>query len=645
MGFMARRTPKNRSPQVAGNTAAGPSGRRAVAQQPAPQSGGDWRPLALAVALGLVTLVLYWPATHQGFIDFDDPLYVTQNPHIRAGLNWDTWSWAWTSLEEANWHPLAWISHALDASLYGVEPAGAWGHHLTSLLLHAVNAALALLVLRSYTGRLWPSALVAALYAWHPLRVESVVWVSERKDVLCALFFWLTLAAYRHYTRRSDSWGRWLLVALAFAAGLAAKPMLVTLPFVLLLLDCWPLGRLSLAHAEPAAGERIPAWSGIWPRVREKLPLFALVAASSTITFVAQRQAGAVAKVGDVSLIARAENALVAYVAYLAKALWPANLAFFYPYPLQGFAGTTIAGAALLLAIITAAALWLLFTQRQPRGWFPVGWFWYLGMLVPVIGLVQVGSQSMADRYTYLPLVGIFVVFAWSLTGLAGRWPQALPVLGALVGLLLVACLLTTRTQIGYWNDRITLYRHAIAVTEGNYTAHSNLGHALFEQAMAGQDRQGLEIAAEEFRQALAINPRLAQAHDGLAGVHSATGDYAAAIREYRLAHGLAPKEPKPANNLAWLLATCPEARHRDPAEAVQLAELACAGTNQRDPTMLDTLAAAFAAAGRYQDAVQTAERAIELARQQRQSALENSIDQRRQLYRRGQAYVEPAAL
>ena len=600
----------------------------------------------LACALGLVTLILFWPATQCEFIDFDDPLYVTQNPHVRAGLNWETWAWAWTSLDEANWHPGAWISHLIDSSLYGVEPAGAWGHHLTSLILHAINSGLALCVLYAYTRQLWPAALAAALYAWHPLRVESVVWVSERKDVLCALFFWLTLAAYLSYSRRTESWARWLLVGIVFALGLAAKPMLVTLPFVLLLLDYWPLGRATgqgespPSHGAMAEHSRID-WRGIGPLIREKLPLFALVIASCVVTYIAQQQGGAVVKITSVPLEARLKNALVAYVAYLGKAIWPQNLAILYPYPISGVRWESALGAALLLLLISAAAAWLVWSGRRNSGWFPVGWFWYLGMLVPVIGLVQVGTQSMADRYTYLPQVGIYLIVGFGLSTCAQRWPKlAIPVAITAV-LLLMGCIVVTRVQIGYWQDRITLYRHAIAVTENNYTAHSNLGAALFERAAANQDRQGVIESTHEFERALAINPTIAATHDGIAANYAALGDYSRAVESHRRAVELAPNEPKPANNFAWLLATCPVAELRDPAEAVRLAERACQQSGYLDPSQIDTLAAAYAAAGRFDDAVRAAARAIELARQQRQAALAQVVAARRQVYLQQQPFIE----
>lgn len=645
---MARPKSKNRSPapRGAGDPPPAPSGRRPLAAADRP---GAWLPGALAVVLALVTLGLFAPALRLGFIDFDDPVYVTQNPHVRAGLSWATWSWAWTSLDEANWHPLAWISHLIDASLYGTDPDSACGHHLSSIILHALNAGLALLVLAAYTRRLWPAALAAALYAWHPLRVESVVWISERKDVLSALFFWLTLAAYLAYTRRPASWLRWLLVVATFALGLAAKPMLVTLPFVLLLLDYWPLGRAATGPAEAGPDDNRPDirgvdWRTVWPLVREKLPLFVLVLASCVLTYFAQDQAGAVTKVESLPRELRLKNAAVAYVAYLGKAFWPQKLAILYPYPVKGIPWSQVLGSLLVLTLLSVVAVGLVRSRRWKFGWFPTGWFWYLGMLVPVIGLVQVGNQSMADRYTYLPLVGIALIVSFGLAELSNRWNGLKWPVGCAAVVMLVGCLFGTRAQMQHWRDRITLYRHAIAVTSDNFTAHSNLGHALSEQALAAQDRAGLLEAAAEFERALAINNTIAPSHDGLAAVYSALGEYAKARDAHRLAVEFAPRDAKPANNFAWFLATCPVAELRNPAEAVELAERACQQSGQLDPSQIDTLAAAYAAAGRFGDAVAAADRAAELARQQRQDLMLQGIKARREIYQAGQTYVDPVS-
>lgn len=635
---MAKRAAKTRQNKA-------PPGGASPQRAPTAAVAGNrsWLPWLLAAGLAIATAILYAPVVGHEFLDFDDSVYVTENPRVRQGLSPETVAWAWTSFDEANWHPLAWMSHLLDVSLYGADPDGAWGHHLTNLFLHALNSALALLVLNALTGRLWPSALVAALFAWHPLHVESVAWIAERKDVLSATFFWLTLGAYAGYVRRGQTWARWSLVALLFALGLAAKPMLVTLPFVLLLLDYWPLDRFS---ARQSSGESPPTgrWSpsAIWPLCREKTLLFALTAASCVVTYIAQERGGAVAK-GELAAGMRIKNALVAYVAYLEKTVWPSDLAFLYPYRAE-IPVIEVLAAAVGLSLATAMALWVLLAGPQRRGWLPVGWFWYLGMLLPVIGLVQVGSQALADRYTYLPLVGIFIVFSWGIAALVAYRPGwRYAVLGAII-VVLAAYVATTRTQIGHWRDCESLYRHAISVTEGNATAHSNLGRTLHNRALASGDRALVDEAMGHFQAALAIKPRLSQAHDGLGAIHLANGDYALAAIAFRRGHELAPNEPRPANNLAWVLATSPDPQVRRPQEAVELAEAACERTGYADPSLLDTLAAAYAAAGRFEQAVAAADRAQQLAHSQRQPGLAAGIAERRQLYAAGQSYVAGSA-
>ena len=348
--------------------------------------------LALAVA------VVFGQTVQHDFINFDDDVYVYNNPHIAHGLTGHALAWSFSTFHASNWHPLTWLSHALDCQLYGAHNAA--GHHLTNVALHAAVAVLLLLLLWQMTGDLWPSAFVAAVFALHPLRAESVAWVSERKDLLCGLFFILTLAAYVHYVRHPFAWGRYLLVLGAFALGLMAKPMLVTLPFLLLLLDYWPLGRMSaLELSSPKT------WRGL---VVEKIPLLALAAASCAVTPLAQRQA--MIPMDVVPLSARIANAVVAYVAYIGQFFYPAGLAVFYPYPSEGLPAWKVVLGMVVLVIVSAVAL--LGRRRMP--YLFVGWFWYLGMLVPVIGLMQVGSQAMADRYTYLPQIGLCVALAWA---------------------------------------------------------------------------------------------------------------------------------------------------------------------------------------------------------------------------------------
>lgn len=442
----------------------------------------------VCLLLVVVTLALYNPVNRHPFVNYDDDRYIVNNPHVRQGLTAGTFRWALTSTEQANWHPLTWMSHALDCSLFGLNPVG---HHFTSVLLHAVNVVLLFLLLMWATGRLGPSLFVAAMFAIHPINVESVAWVAERKNVLCTTFFLLTLWAYGWYARK-PGWKRYLAVAVLFAAGLASKPMVITLPFVLLLLDYWPLGRVRGAQTE--AGEVHPAFA--WSRLAiEKLPLLALSAASAVITMLAQQAGGAIRTSAEVSFGARIATAIWAYAMYLWKMVWPARLAPMYPHPGDSLAGWQLLVAALVLIVITAGAF-----RLRSRRYLLVGWLWFLGTLVPVIGLVQVGEAAMADRYAYIPLIGIFVMIAFGVADWAeqrkfGFWP-------AIAGAgILVALALGTHRQIGYWKSNTDLWSHTLAVTENNFVAENNLGGALI---LEGKE----EEAHAHFQAAARINPR-----------------------------------------------------------------------------------------------------------------------------------------
>jgi len=470
----------------------------------------------VCLLLAVVTLALYNPVTHHPFVNYDDDRYVTNNPHVRQGLTADTFTWALTSTEQANWHPLTWMSHALDCSLYGVNPVG---HHFTSILLHVVNAILLFLLLMWATQRLGPSLFVAALFAIHPINVESVAWVAERKNVLCTMFFLLTLWAYGWYARKPH-WARYLAVVALFAAGLASKPMVITLPFVLLLLDYWPLGRVRGGEVNKTqAGE---AWSRL---VIEKLPLLALSAASAVITMRAQQAGGAIRTTAEVSFGARIATAVWAYAMYLWKMVWPARLAPLYPHPGSLLAAWQVVVAAAALVAITAV-VWRFRAQR----YLLVGWLWFMGTLVPVIGLVQVGEAAMADRYAYIPLIGIFVMIAFGVADWAegkrlGFWP-AVP-----AAAVLVALAFTTHRQIGYWESNYDLWSHTLAVTENNFVAEDNLGGALILQ---GQDKE--EEAHTHFEAAARINPRDPMSRSNLGIYFQNHKQMSEAITEYEAA-------------------------------------------------------------------------------------------------------------
>ncbi len=484
------------------------------------------RDLAVFVFLALITLAVYGQVVDHAFVNFDDNEYVYENPNVQHGLTGKGCGWALTTTRTGNWHPVTWLSHMLDCELFGLT---AGYHHLVNVFLHILNSVLLYLVLRCMTGEVWRSAMVAAMFALHPLHVESVAWISERKDVLSTLFFMLTLWAYGRYAS-SPSWIRYGLVLGFLAWGLMAKPMLVTLPFVLLLLDFWPLGRFQPGRTR-------------FRLVAEKIPLFVLAAASSVATFVAQRQEGAMSLTYVVPFRDRIANALVTYVAYMGKMFWPGHLAVFYPYRDTLPTGHWV-GAALVLVGITVLVGW----AGRRRRYLAVGWLWYLGTLVPVIGFVQVGAQSMADRYTYVPLIGLFVMVVWTLGDVAARWRHARIGTAALAGVAIFGCMLATWIQVGHWRNGITLFEHTLKVTKDNPVAHTNLGAALME---AGKEHE----AIRQYREALRIDPDHANAHVNLGIVLMGQGEEEQAIAHYREAVRIRPGFAQAHNQLGIALA------------------------------------------------------------------------------------------
>jgi protein O-mannosyl-transferase len=776
--------------------------------------------LVICLLLAVLTVVTYWPVRLNEFVNYDDPGYVTENSHVKRGLSWPAVVWAFRTGHAANWHPLTWLSHMLDCQLYGLGPGG---HHLTNLLFHTANTLLLFLLFQRLTGSRWPSAFLAGLFAVHPLHVESVAWVAERKDVLSAFFGLLTLWAYACYVetsalskqrvvvgglKKTDRrppptprgprlWQRasflYALSVSSFALSLMSKPMLVTLPFLLLLMDYWPLRRLSL-HA--FRGLRAAGLVVLW----EKLPFLALSAASSVVTFFVQKQAGAVSPTEVLPIGIRISNAVLAYVAYLGKLLWPTDLSVFYPYARVWSPGLLL-GAAVCLAALTIAAL----VRRRQSPYLLVGWFWFLGTLVPVIGLVQVGSQAMADRYSYIPSIGVFLALTWLATAVASRRRLGRSVLVVTGALALALCAVLTRKQLSHWQNGETLFRHALAVTTGNFVAHGNLGNALavkghpkeaeaeftaalriypdyhpaiyalasilrtngnlgkalalyekalqlrpkdaaayYNHALALKDQERIAEAIQQCRAALRLDPELPQAHNNLAGllisqgqveeglVHAQTAlrldpasapahlnagnalflqekfqeaerhyrmalkldpslpdaqlDLAkalvnqdrleeaevhlreaarlqpneaeahqilaaiyatqkraqAAVTEYTIALQLNPDWAEGMNSLAGILAAHPDASIRDGLKAVQLATKACALTGGTNMELQQTLAAAYAAAGMFPQAVNLQEAVLDWALRGNVSDAAASARQRLELYRAGQPYREP---
>ncbi len=751
------------------------------------------RPGVISGLLVLAAFAIYLPIIFLGFVNYDDPLYVTDNSLVRRGLTWDGINWGFTHSYSANWHPITWLSHMLDVQAYGLAPLG---HHVTNVLFHAANTVLLFLWLRTLTGACGRSAVVAALFALHPLHVESVAWIAERKDLLSAFFGILTLWAYSRYARESKKSFYWIAVFL-FALGLMSKPMLVTWPFVMLLLDFWPLGRGAVSARSNAVTTR--SWLRRWlTLVVEKIPFFLMTLIASFVTFSTQKAEHAVVSLQTVSLEQRFINIPVAYIRYLGKTFWPVDLSVLYP--LTTFSWLA-AGAALVgLLAITLLAL----QQAKARPYLITGWLWFLGTLVPVIGLVQVGNQSLADRYTYLPSIGLFIMLVWLVADIAEGSAVRRGLVIFVTVAALAACALVTGRQLLYWQNSETLFRRTLATTTNNSVAWVNLGSALgayrehrealacyqravkitpnyaeawfdigcalgelnrVDEAIAAykialnlnpnhrrlRNNLGAALAAKglleeaeinlraavaleptaadvrnnmgnllarqgqwpaaiaEFKQALALEATMTEARVGLAGALAKAGNYDEAVselsgllkqdpgntaarlqlagtlamrgqpdlavREYsrlieanpndavahsrlasllmRTGHpGDAIKQYRAAlaanaaftdalNNLAWTLSTHPQAQYRNGEEAVSLAERACALTSYQQSFMVGTLAAAYAEAGRFSDAVSAAEKAQALAVKENDGELAAKNAQLIELYRAGKPYRE----
>ena len=609
----------------------------------------SWTVPAVCIALAALTWFVFGPTLGHEFINYDDPQYVLKNRHVTSGLTTAGIAWAFTHVHAGNWHPLTWLSHMVDCELYGLNPRG---HHLTSVLLHTASAIVLFLVLLRMTAALWRSAFVAALFAIHPLRVESVAWVAERKDVLSGFFFVLTLAAYVRYARAPFSLYRYGLVLLLFAAGLMSKSMLVSLPLVLLLLDYWPLERHAI---------------GARRLVLEKLPLVGLAAAVSVTTLLAQQVA--MGELNRIPLLIRAGNAISSCFVYIRQMFWPAELAAFYPFPPRGLSVPTVALGIVLLTAVSVT-VYVLRTRR----YLVTGWLWYLLMLAPVIGLVQVGDQAHADRYTYLPQIGLYVAVAWGTAELVARWQAGSVVVGITAAIALSALSVTARAQAMVWQNSTVLWQHALAVTPESSQVRSHLAHAFsesrelekalaeYERSIALDPRQArvhsqcgavlLELgrapaALARFERALELDPRHVDARVNLAAAllqlgrpeearahleHALQIDPAdahahynlgntllelrntrAALAQYARALELDPDNTRALNNLAWILATS-EDGIRDGAKAVAAAERANALTRGSNAIVIATLAAAYAEAGRFTDALKAGERAVELA-------------------------------
>ena len=477
------------------------------------------RTLLLCLLLTAAVLTIYCPVIHNGFVNWDDDNYIVNNPNVRAGLTWTTVKWAFTTYDHANWAPLSWLSHALDCQVFGLNPLG---HHYVSVLIHAANAVLLFLLLQSATGFRWRSLMVAAIFAVHPVNVESVAWAAERKNVLSMLFFLLAFQAYVWYTRK-PALSRYALLFFLFALGLLSKYQVITFPCLLWLWDYWPLQRIFAPTASDTFRQR-----GISPRswklwlVLEKVPLLALCGVSAVITTQAEKAGGAVRPLSLYSLPLRLETAVISYVRYLGKAFWPTKLVALYPHPTHLYPAWQLLLAATLLAGIT---LWVLLAR--PQRYLAVGWFWFLGSMVPMIGLVQVGYQAMADRFAYIPFIGVFVMVTWLVADWARQHRVSARALSIPAVFLLAVLGTLTYRQVGYWHDIETFWRRTLAATHDNYVAEVNLGEFLYSE-----DR--IDEAAGHFRSALEIIPDGLSANLNLGAYEDRRGNTAAAIERYQ---------------------------------------------------------------------------------------------------------------
>jgi hypothetical protein len=529
-------------------------------------NSGRWQlPLALFLIAGL-TVAVYWPVLYSEFINYDDTDYVVKNMVVRQGLTLKGFVWSFTAFHAANWHPLTWLSHMLDVELFDLNPMG---HHATSLLLHTLNSVLLCLLLHRLTGFIGRSMFVAMLFAIHPLHVESVAWVAERKDVLSTLFWLLSMWAYAWYVRK-PCLRRYLTVIVFFALGLMAKQMLVTLPFVLLLMDYWPLNRLALFKGEGETGR-----SSMKILLIEKIPLFVMSAAASLATLLAQGAGGAIRHGEDESTtLLYIGNAFLSYVKYIQNMLWPMDLALFYPFEASAVTVFKVAGAVTLLAAISAFAV----SQGKNRPYLVFGWFWFLITLLPVIGFIKVGAQAIADRYTYVPLIGLFLLVAWGMAEIAGKWRKGFLAarVGAFVAIVVLSVL--TVTQVRYWQNSYTLFDHALTVVKRNWLAHNNMGILLSQHHRNDE-------AILHFRESVRINPNGSVGFKNLGNAYQMAGKSSEAIKAYREVIRLAPNDVEGHYRLgfAYLLSGNTDLAYREYEQLMSLDET-------RANTLLDSI-------------------------------------------------------
>jgi len=575
--------------------------------------------IAVCIFLTAIIWVVFGQTLGHDFVNFDDDRYVYENPEVSRGLTLDGLKWLVTHSHASLWHPLTTLSHMTDCQIYGLK---AGGHHFTNVVLHNIGAVLLFLVFRGMTGCIWRSAFIAAIFAIHPMRVESVAWVAERKDVLSGVFFMLTLGAYLHYTR-APSLSRYVTMAIFLVCGLMAKATFVTVPFVLLLLDYWPLQRAN----------NFRAWRGL---AIEKIPLFALSAAASVATVLAQTVT--MASLEQLPLLPRLKNAAVSLITYLRQMFWPTDLAVFYPHPHDQLNIWIVLTAAALIIAITVAAI--LVYEKHP--YIFVGWFWYLFLLVPVLGIVQAGLQARADRFTYLPHIGITMLLTWSCTDLTQQWRNRRVVLTSMAACAIAASILLAYQQTTYWRDSISLWEHALAVTPDNQTAHQNLAAALWSKGKTTDSRMHSRAAAiAHARTTLKDYPFDVPTHNDLGVLLVQNRDVRAGIEQWEISLQIDPNDGNALNNLAWVLATYPADTIRDGKRAVELAEKAAVLPGGEAPIVLRTLAAGYAEARDFSNAVSTAQHALDLATGQNNTSLLATLRHEIELYQARTPYRE----
>ena len=575
--------------------------------------------IAVCIFLTAIVWVVFGQTLGHDFVNFDDDRYVYENPEVSRGLTIDGLKWLLTHSHASLWHPLTTLSHMTDCQIYGLK---AGGHHFTNVVLHNIGAVLLFLVFRGMTGCIWRSAFIAAIFAIHPMRVESVAWVAERKDVLSGVFFMLTLGAYLHYTR-APSLSRYVTMSIFLVCGLMSKATFVTVPLVLLLLDYWPLQRAS----------DFRAWQGL---AIEKIPLFVLSAAASLATLFAQTVT--MASLDQLPVLPRLKNAVVSLIAYIRQIFWPTDLAVFYPHPHDQLNIWIVVTAAALVIAITLVAIFV----RQKHPYVFVGWFWYLLLLVPVLGIVQAGLQARADRFTYLPHIGITMLLTWTCADLTQPWRNRRVVLTSMVACAIAASIILAHQQTTYWRDSISLWERALAVTQDNQTAHQNLAAALWSKGKTTDARMHSRAAAiTHARTTLKDYPFDVPTHNDLGVLLVQNRDVRAGIEQWETSLQIDPDDGNALNNLAWVLATYPADTIRDGKRAIELAEKAAVLPGGEAPIVLRTLAAAYAEAGDFSNAVNTAQHALDLATGQNNTSLLATLRHEIELYQARTPYRE----